>query len=103
MIYAQRQGIALLFASIILHALEDLPVHHDDAHRHFLPLSDFRFESPVSYWDPNHYEGIVGALEIGLVLIASIYVLRRARSRWTKGLLVLADVAPWVAYLLFTF
>ena len=103
MVYVQRQGIALLFASIILHALEDLPVHHDDAHRHFWPLSNFRFESPVSYWAPDHYGGIVGALEIGLVLIASLYVFRRVRSRWTKGLLILSNVVPWVGYLLFTF
>ena len=34
-IYAKRTGIALLFASILLHCLEDLPVHHNDAHRHF--------------------------------------------------------------------
>ncbi len=102
MLYAQRQGIALLFASIVLHALEDLPVHHDDPHRHFWPLSNFRFESPISYWDPNHYGAIVGTLETGLMLIASIYVFRRVRSRWAKGLLILANVLPWLAHLHFS-
>jgi len=39
----------LFFASMVLHHLCDLPLHHDDAHRHFVPLSDVRFTSPVSY------------------------------------------------------
>ena len=43
------------FASVVVHCLGDLALHHDDAHRHFLPLSDWRFASPVSYWDPAHF------------------------------------------------
>ena len=43
----------LFFASALLHVLCDLPVHNDDAHRHFLPLTHWRFFSPVSYWDPK--------------------------------------------------
>lgn len=29
----------LLFASMMLHVLGDLPLHHDDGHRHFFPFS----------------------------------------------------------------
>ena len=51
----QRQYLVLaLFASMLLHALGDLPFHHDDAHRHFFPLLEWRFSSPISYWDPAH-------------------------------------------------
>ncbi len=102
MLYAKRTGIALLFGSVLLHCLEDLPVHHDDAHRHFLPLSNFRFESPFSYWDPAHYGRILGPLEMGLMAVASVYVFRRVRSRWTKGLLIVANVLPLLAHLWFT-
>lgn len=45
----------LLFASMALHTLGDLPLYHDDGHHHFFPLSNWRFESPISYWDPDHY------------------------------------------------
>ena len=38
----------LLAASALLHMLCDLPVHHDDGHRHILPLSNWKFASPVS-------------------------------------------------------
>jgi hypothetical protein len=40
----------VLFAAMGLHVVFDLPLHQDDAHRHFFPLSDWRFVSPVSYW-----------------------------------------------------
>lgn len=102
MIYARRTGIALLFASIVLHCLEDLPVHNDDAHRHFWPLSNFRFESPVSYWDPDHYGAIASRVELVLMLAASVYVFSRVRSRWAKALLIVANLLPLAAYVYFT-
>lgn len=102
MVYARRTGMALLFASILLHCFEDLPLHHDDGHRHFWPFSNFRFESPVSYWDPNHYGVIASRIETGLVLLASVYVFRRVRSPWTKGLLIVANALPFAAQLYFS-
>jgi len=45
----------LLAASALLHVACDLPLHNDDAHRHFWPLTDWRYRSPVSYWDPKFY------------------------------------------------
>ena len=54
---ARLTAWALFVASMILHALGDLPLHREDAHRHFFPFSDWRFTSPVSYWDPDHYGG----------------------------------------------
>ena len=48
-----RPILWLISASALLHMLCDLPVHHHDAHRHFLPLTDWRFRSSVSYWNPE--------------------------------------------------
>jgi len=93
----KRTGIAILFGSVILHCLQDLPLHVDDGHRHFWPFSQFRFESAVSYWDPNHYGRIAGSVELVLMVIASIYVFRRVRSRWTKGLLLVSGTLPVLA------
>jgi len=100
-LYFSRTGLALLFGSIVLHCLEDLPVHVDDGHRHFWPLSQFRFESPVSYWDPRYFGNIVAPIELGLMVVASIYVFRRVRSRWTKGLLIVSNALPLLASLYF--
>ncbi|MGI9473084.1 MAG: metal-dependent hydrolase [Rubripirellula sp.] len=69
---AKRRGWAVLFLSMLLHLACDLPLHHDDGHRHFWPISDWRFESPISYWDPNHYGGPAAVAE--LVLFVACYV-----------------------------
>lgn len=53
--------IEALALSMLLHCLLDFPLHNDDAHRHFFPFSDWRFESPVSYWDPRFYGDIFPA------------------------------------------
>ncbi|WP_257461528.1 hypothetical protein [Archangium lipolyticum] len=43
-------AVTAFFASVFLHALADLPVHAEDAHRHSLPFSHYRFISPISYF-----------------------------------------------------
>ena len=75
---------ALFLASMIIHALGDMPLHREDAHRHFFPFSDWRFTSPVSYWDPQHYGGYAAAGEVILVLGVSVFLFRayRGRGRW---------------------
>jgi len=63
--------VAILAAAALIHIALDFPLHGDDAHRHFWPLSDWRFASPISYWDPSH-NGIWGGLiETLAVLVAS--------------------------------
>ena len=75
------------FSSMLLHFAFDFPFHHDDAHRHFYPLSHFRFESPLSYWDPHHYGHWVALTELGAVLLGSLFLWRRFESRWARTLL----------------
>lgn len=84
-------AIAICCASVLLHCLADLPLHREDAHRHFWPLSNVRFESPISYWDPDHYGNIFVLFEAGLVLVLSVYVFRLIRSWWGKGALILSN------------
>ena len=67
-------------ASMTLHCLADLALHREDAHGHLFPLSDWRFTSPVSYWDPAHYGLIFAACELVLVAVGSIWLLRPGTS-----------------------
>lgn len=85
-------AIALCCTSVLLHCLADLPLHREDAHRHFWPLSNVRFESPISYWDPEHYGNIFVYFEVGLVLLLSVYVFRLIGSWWGKGALILSNI-----------
>ncbi|MGI0489557.1 hypothetical protein ACN4EK_29425 [Pantanalinema rosaneae CENA516] len=85
---ADYPAIAWLCLSAVLHSLGDLPVHHDDAHRHWLPFSHYRWISPISYWDPRHHGAIVALIEKLLVLVASIYLFPVLTSWIGRSLLV---------------
>ncbi len=63
-------------SSMAVHCLADLPLHREDAHGHFFPLTDWRFESPVSYWDPQHYGLPVMGAEILLVVLGAATLVR---------------------------
>jgi len=92
----------LLFGSMMLHVAGDLPLHHDDAHRHFFPLSNWRFQSPVSYWDPNHYGHIFSIFEILMVVISCVilfYGYNSLPGKVTVGLIGLCYLA-YLAYVL---
>jgi hypothetical protein len=90
-----------LSLSMVLHSVGDLPLHHDDAHRHFLPLSQWRFISPVSYWDRSH-NAVWGALGENLAVLASTVWIFPAIGPWViKGGLILLNVLAWLVYGLF--
>ena len=102
---ALRTPAAKAFAaSGLLHQACDFPLHADDPHRHFWPLSDWRFESPVSYWDPGRYGLLVQPLEIALGLTLVVVLARRWRG-WPRAglalalLLYLAQAAAWLYFL----
>lgn len=90
---AMRLRAAAVFAgAALLHLFCDFMLHAEDAHRHFWPLSAWRFESPVSYWDPAHFGLYVAAIEatIGVALIVVLF--RRFRAVWIRSVLVLAGL-----------
>jgi hypothetical protein len=94
------QSWLALLASMALHSIADLPLHNDDAHAHFFPLSPWRFHSPISYWDPHHHGTIFLAAEVLLVIGGSVVLLRRSEPRaWrVLGAVILVS---YVALLIF--
>lgn len=68
-----RWGV-LMALSAMLHLCCDLPLHHDDAHRHFLPFTNWRFASPFSYWDPRHHGATFMWIELVLAVGSCIFV-----------------------------
>ncbi len=97
-----RPALVAFTGAALLHLAFDFPLHHDDARPHFWPVTDWVFESPVSYWDRNHYAGIVGPLEMLLCLALCAMLWRRFRDPVARGLIVLgaglqfAPVFIWV-------
>lgn len=86
-----RLGILLFFmaAAALIHIAGDLPVHVDDAHRHLWPLSDFRFVSPISYWDPDHHGRQFMFVEAALGLALCAVLFRRFKALWVRAILAL--------------
>ncbi len=88
----------------LLHVLGDLPLHHDDGHSHFWPFTMWKFESPVSYWDPGHHGNLVGALEITLCLALAALLWRRFKGPIGRALIlgVMAmELLPVIGWILF--
>jgi hypothetical protein len=77
--YRRHTLLLIFFSSMLLHVFGDLPLHHDDAHRHFFPFSDWRFASPVSYWDPAHHGQWASLVEVSCVIAASGYLYWRSK------------------------
>lgn len=82
--------MAGLGLSAMLHLAFDFPVHADDAHRHFWPVSDWRFFSPFSYWDSSHFGDYVRLLEGVLGIAVSAILLRRFKDWWVRIVVGLA-------------
>ena len=95
------ERITVFAWSLLIHCVFDLLTHHDDGHHHFYPLSDFAFESPISYWDRDHYAGIVAPIERVVFLIASIYLFPRLKTRLARWCLIIVNVLFVASYLLF--
>ena len=78
--------------STLMHIACDLPLHNDDAHMHFWPLSRWKFISPVSYWDPRHYGHIASLVELSIDLVMIAVLWRRFEDRHVRAALGVARI-----------
>lgn len=95
--------VAIFALAALTHLAGDFPVHVDDAHAHLWPFSDWRFTSPISYWNPDHYGGYFSAFEALLGITLSVVLFRRFRTGWVRalcGLAILLYVAVPAYYIL---
>lgn len=77
----------------LLHLAFDFPLHTHDARMHFWPVSDWVFESPVSYWDRSAHAGIFGPIEFALSLICAVWIWRRFQQIAIRALTALLLIA----------
>ena len=82
-------GLLIFSAAALAHSLVDFMVHASDAHMEFLPFSTWRFHSPFSYWERDHYGRIVSLIETALGGAMVIYLFRRTQSLPVRVLVVL--------------
>lgn len=81
----------------LVHIVSDLALHNDDARPHFWPITDWVFESPISYWDTHHHAALVAPFTLLAALLSAVVIWRRW-PRWGIRLAVLAacGVEVWV-------
>jgi len=94
-------GVTIAFAaSGLVHVVCDLFLHHSDAHRQFWPLSNWRFRSPVSYWDNAHYGHLFRPFEFVLAAGFTVSLMVEHTSPvWLAGLaVILALYAAQMVY-----
>ena len=95
-----RWGVAFAGAGL-LHLALDLPLHNEDARRHFWPLTDWVFRSPVSYWDGARFGGVVGPIEAAATLGLCVWLwtrYTRPPTRVAIAALAMAEAAPFVMW-----
>ena len=85
----------------MLHLLLDFPLHNDDARAHFWPLTMWKFESPLSYWDRDHYGGVVAPLEAILALALCVILWLRFTRLWPRFVIANAALATAAPYVIF--
>jgi hypothetical protein len=95
--------LAIFAGSAFLHSCIDFLVHREDAHMSFWPLSNYKFMSPVSYYDPAHYGGPFSLFEAGLGLVLACLLAMQFKNWLVRGGLVLCAVAYIGVPLMFVF
>ena len=93
-LYWKREWVWVLGVACVAHLLGDFPLHHDDGRAHFWPVSDWVFQSPLSYWDVNHHARIVAPLEGLLCLLLYGYLFWKFKSRRSRVVLIACLVVP---------
>lgn len=92
-----RRALALCAAAALVHLALDLPLHNEDARRHFWPLSDWMYRSPLSYWDAARHAGVIRPIEAAASIALCILLWRRFARPGPRALIALgaaAELAP---------
>lgn len=85
-VWRRSSVLVALCGAAILHLALDFPLHTHDARQHFWPVTDWVFESPVSYWDNAAHAGVVSPIALSLSAGALVVIWSRSRVLWLRGL-----------------
>lgn len=88
-IWARRPVWIAFTGAALLHIALDFPLHTHDARQHFWPLTDWVFESPVSYWDNSAHANIVGPVALMLSFGCAAWIWTQFKSLAVRALAIL--------------
>ncbi len=84
--FLHKRSLLLFALAALMHIALDLPLHREDAHAHFWPLSDWKFISPVSYWDNRYHAAKVFPFEMALLFLTAYFGSKVFVHKWAKWL-----------------
>lgn len=96
-LYMRQSLLAIYVGSAFLHSCIDFLVHRGDAHMSFWPLTNYKFMSPVSYYESDHYGIWFSLFDSALGIVMALTLGLRFKNRIVRGLLALC----FLAYLAF--
>jgi len=74
-----------LTLGILLHTIIDIFTHHSDGPLFLFPLNwNYRFESPISYWEPEHFGNQFRIFEYLLDTFLTIFLITRWWQQYNK-------------------
>ncbi|AXT85061.1 hypothetical protein C6I20_07590 [Aeromicrobium sp. A1-2] len=79
-------GLKAFALGCAVHTAVDIPVHHNDGPLLLFPFEwSLRFNSPVSYYDPDHFGSVLAPIDaaitvVGGLLIVVVWAMRRRRD-----------------------
>ena len=103
-IWTRTAWAVAMCGAALLHIAFDFPLHADDARMHFWPITEWRFYSPISYWETSRGGATIGALEMALVVAVTALLVYRFKSLPWRALFVslaALQVAPALMWALF--
>ena len=102
-LWSRKAWAIALTGAALLHLVFDFPLHHDDGRPQFWPLTMWIYESPISYWDRNHYGAIVGTVEIVVSLLLCAYLWWKFRGWIARSVIALAALTQLAPGLIWIF
>jgi hypothetical protein len=96
-LYKRWPVLAIFAGSALLHSCIDFLVHREDAHMSFWPLSNYKFMSPVSYYEPEHFGRQFSLFDSALGVVMTFVLAARFKNWIVRGLLALC----FLSYLAF--
>jgi membrane-bound metal-dependent hydrolase YbcI (DUF457 family) len=90
--YDRWTGVSLFAGSAFLHTAIDFICHREDAHMSFWPMTRWKFISPISYYDPQHYGMWFSLFEAVLGLILAFILFRQFKNRLLRASVAVAMV-----------
>jgi len=99
-IIIKNKSVFVFGIATLMHFLGDMFLHQEDGYAHFFPFSNYKYHSPVSYWNPEYFGGIFSVFEIFLILVLSIPLWKGLKNKWARTLIALVNLFNIFSWLL---